>query len=114
LAPQLRQEELRKLRERQAAAVDADEADLAREFSGSVTLTLNEQQEVTLSPDQARDCSLFPCRHSWGHALLSPCLRAAMHAATAHDLPLQQAWAQARLFLLFMSACFWGYVRRGH
>ncbi len=49
---QLRKEELRKLRERQAAAVDADEEDLAREFSGAVRLTVHEQQEVTLSPDQ--------------------------------------------------------------
>lgn len=49
---QLRKEELRKLRERQATAVDADEEDLAREFSGSVRLTVHEQQDVTLSPDQ--------------------------------------------------------------
>ena len=34
--------------------MDADEADLAREFSGSVTLTVHDQEEVTLSPDQAR------------------------------------------------------------
>ena len=40
--------------------MDADEADLAREFSGSVTLTLNEQAEVTLSPDQARHLSIRP------------------------------------------------------
>ena len=52
---QLRKEELRKLRERQAAAVDADEEDLAREFSGAVRLTVHEQQEVTLSPDQVRN-----------------------------------------------------------
>jgi hypothetical protein len=51
---QLRKEELRKLRERQAAAVDADEEDLAREFSGAVRLTVNEQREVTLSPEQVR------------------------------------------------------------
>ena len=31
--PQLRKEELQKVRVREAAAVDADEADLAREFS---------------------------------------------------------------------------------
>ncbi|CAL8464934.1 g4469 [Coccomyxa elongata] len=53
-ARQLRKEELRKLRERQAAAVDADEEDLAREFSGAVRLTVHEQQEVTLSPDQIK------------------------------------------------------------
>lgn len=53
---QLRKEELRKLRERQAAAVDADEEDLAREFSGAVRLTVHEQQEVTLTPDQV-------CKH---------------------------------------------------
>lgn len=51
---QLRKEELRKLRERQAAAVDADEEDLAREFSGAVRLTVHEQREVTLSPEQVR------------------------------------------------------------
>ena len=49
---QLRKEELRKLRERQAAAVDAHEEDLAREVSGAVRLTVHEQQKVTLSPDQ--------------------------------------------------------------
>ncbi|KAK9917739.1 hypothetical protein WJX75_007649 [Coccomyxa subellipsoidea] len=53
-ARQLRKEELRKLRERQAAAVDADEEDLAREFSGAVRLTVNEQREVTLSPEQIK------------------------------------------------------------
>ncbi|CAL5229277.1 g12570 [Coccomyxa viridis] len=53
-ALQLRKEELRKLRERQAQAVSLDEEDLAREFSGAVRLTVHVQEEVTLTPEQIK------------------------------------------------------------
>jgi hypothetical protein len=65
---QLRKEELRKLKERQAAAVDADEEDLAREFSGSVRLTVHEQQDVTLTPDQVCNDSGWRFQTSGGQA----------------------------------------------
>ncbi|EIE20548.1 hypothetical protein COCSUDRAFT_57694 [Coccomyxa subellipsoidea C-169] len=64
-ARQLRKEELRKLRERQAAAVDADEEDLAREFSGAVRLTVHEQREVTLSPDQIKQMTEKDLARLW-------------------------------------------------
>ncbi len=51
---QLRKEELRQLRQRQAAPADAEEDALAREFAGSVTLTFREDRTVTLTPAQAR------------------------------------------------------------
>ena len=35
-------------------AVSLDEEDLAREFSGAVRLTVHVQEEVTLTPEQAR------------------------------------------------------------
>ena len=38
-------------------AVSLDEEDLAREFSGAVRLTVHVQEEVTLTPEQARPCS---------------------------------------------------------
>ncbi len=51
---QLRKEELRQLRQRQAAPADAEEDALSREFAGSVTLTFREDRTVTLTPQQAR------------------------------------------------------------
>lgn len=50
---QLRKEELRQLRARQAAPADAEEDALSREFAGSVTLTFREDRTVTLTPAQA-------------------------------------------------------------
>ena len=50
---QLRKEELRQLRVRQAAPADAEEDALSREFAGSVTLTFREDRTVTLTPAQA-------------------------------------------------------------
>lgn len=48
----MRDEELHALAERQATAGEAEEDELAKSFAGSVTLTLHEDQEITLTPEQ--------------------------------------------------------------
>ncbi|MCJ1422316.1 hypothetical protein MMC29_000196 [Sticta canariensis] len=48
----MRDEELRALAERQATTNDAEEDELAKSFAGSVTLTLREDREITLTPEQ--------------------------------------------------------------
>ncbi|KAK9813763.1 hypothetical protein WJX73_007981 [Symbiochloris irregularis] len=50
----MREEVLRRHRERVAAGTEAEEDDLARSFAGSVTLTLRQDDEVTLSPEQIK------------------------------------------------------------
>ena len=45
-------------------AVSLDEEDLAREFSGAVRLTVHVQEEVTLTPEQARP-ALVALLSSW-------------------------------------------------
>ena len=77
---QLRTEELRALRDRQAAPADAEEDELSREFSGSVTLTFREDEEVTLTPEQARirgwgrnPASCFAGRRESTELVISPC-----------------------------------------
>ena len=69
---QLRKEELRQLRQRQAAPADAEEDALAREFAGSVTLTFREDRTVTLTPAQARRGR---CLSGRGSAAEPPSLR---------------------------------------
>ena len=51
---QVRKEELRQLRARQAAHADAEEDALRRKFAGNVTLTFRSDRTVTLTPQQAR------------------------------------------------------------
>ena len=51
---QMRKEELRQLRARQAAHADVEEDALLRKFNGSVTLTFRADRTVTLTPQQAR------------------------------------------------------------
>ena len=57
----MREEELRKLAERQAVAGDAEEDELAKNFAGSVTLTLREDHEITLTPEQVLSWPAWGC-----------------------------------------------------
>ena len=69
-AQQLRKEELRQLRARQAAPADAEEDALSREFAGSVTLTFREDRSIVLTPAQARPKPACGCSAAASAAVL--------------------------------------------
>ena len=50
-----RDEEMKRLRERQSASADGDEDDLSKAFQGAVTLTFREDATVTLTPEQIKN-----------------------------------------------------------